>query len=74
MEKQKNLPRHLGIILDGNRRWAKEHGLPTFEGHRKGFENVKLIIQAAQDRGIKTLTLFCFQPKIGIVPRKRLII
>ncbi|MFZ3100308.1 MAG: polyprenyl diphosphate synthase [Minisyncoccales bacterium] len=60
MEKQKNLPRHLGIILDGNRRWAKEHGLPTFEGHRKGFENVKLIIQAAQDRGIKTLTLFCF--------------
>lgn len=60
MENQKNPPRHLGIILDGNRRWAKERGLPTLEGHRKGFENVKLIIQAAQDRGIETLTLFCF--------------
>lgn len=60
MENQKNLPRHLGIILDGNRRWAKERGLPTLEGHHKGFENVKLIIQAAQDRGIETLTLFCF--------------
>lgn len=60
MKNQKNPPRHLGIILDGNRRWAKEHSLPTLEGHHKGFENVKLIIQAAQDRGIKTLTLFCF--------------
>jgi len=60
MENQKNLPRHLGIILDGNRRWAKERGRPTLEGHHKGFENVKLIIQAAQDRGIETLTLFCF--------------
>ncbi len=60
MENQKNPPCHLGIILDGNRRWAKEHGLPALEGHRKGFENVKLIIQAAQNKGIEILTLFCF--------------
>ncbi|MDP2664241.1 MAG: undecaprenyl diphosphate synthase family protein, partial [bacterium] len=35
-KKTKIIPRHVGIILDGNRRWAKERGLSTFEGHRKG--------------------------------------
>jgi len=53
-------PSHLGIIIDGNRRWAKEHNLPTLEGHKKGFENVKAIIEAAKNRGVKTLTFFCF--------------
>ncbi len=72
MENQFSLPRHLGIILDGNRRWAKEHGLPTPEGHRKGFENVKLIIQAAQDREIKTLTLFCFSTENWNRPKEEI--
>ncbi|HOX30442.1 MAG TPA: polyprenyl diphosphate synthase [Candidatus Paceibacterota bacterium] len=54
------LPRHLGIIIDGNRRWAKASGKPTLEGHKKGFDSVKTIIEASRKRGIKTLTFFCF--------------
>ena len=56
----KNIPYHLGIILDGNRRWAKERGLPYFEGHRKGLETVKKIINYCKEKGIKILTLFVF--------------
>lgn len=54
------IPHHLGIILDGNRRWAKERNLPFFDGHRKGLEQVKKIITHCQKRGIKELTLFVF--------------
>lgn len=56
----KNIPSHLGIILDGNRRWAKERGLPSFEGHRKGAKVVKRVVEWAINRGIKTLTLYVF--------------
>lgn len=51
---------HLGIIIDGNRRWAKEKGLPTLEGHRKGFERVKNAINWAKKNKIKIITFFCF--------------
>lgn len=54
------IPSHLGIILDGNRRWAKEHSLPAFEGHRRGLDKVKKAIEWSKDRGIKILTLFAF--------------
>jgi len=54
------IPHHLGIILDGNRRWAKEKGLTPFEGHKKGLEKVKKVIAWSKDRGIKVLTLFVF--------------
>lgn len=54
------IPNHLGIILDGNRRWAKERSLPVFEGHRKGLETVKKIINYCKEKGIKILTLFVF--------------
>ena len=39
----KIVPTHLGFIVDGNRRWAKEHGLPSSEGHRRGYEVLKKI-------------------------------
>lgn len=52
--------KHLGIILDGNRRWAKEHGLPTLEGHRRGYDNVKAVGLAALNRGVEHLTVFAF--------------
>jgi len=55
-----NLPHHLGIILDGNRRWAQERGLPTLIGHRKGLEKVEQVLGWARSRGIKILTLFVF--------------
>lgn len=52
--------KHLAIILDGNRRWAKERGLPTLEGHRRGYDNVKTIGLVAFERGIKFFTVFAF--------------
>jgi undecaprenyl diphosphate synthase len=54
------IPNHLGIILDGNRRWAAEKGLPAFEGHRRGEEKVEKVINWCKDRGVKVLTLFVF--------------
>mgnify|MGYP000023412725 CR=1 FL=1 len=54
------IPQHLGIILDGNRRWAKEKGLAVWEGHRRGVETARKTINWAQKKGIKTLTLFIF--------------
>lgn len=54
------VPRHLGIILDGNRRWAKEHGLRTLEGHQKGAEVLREIIYAAFDRGVEVVSAFGF--------------
>lgn len=56
----KKIPKHLGIILDGNRRWAKERGLPVFEGHKKGLRKIKDVVEWCKEKGIKTLTLFVF--------------
>ncbi len=55
-----NLPRHIALIPDGNRRWAKEKGLPTFEGHRKGFERVKELTKKVSDLGIEIFTVWAF--------------
>jgi undecaprenyl diphosphate synthase len=52
--------KHLAIIMDGNRRWAKDKGLPSFEGHRAGYDNMKKIGDAALTRGIEILTVFAF--------------
>ena len=54
------LPLHVGLITDGNRRWAKEHGLPSLEGHRQGFLAVKKVIEAAYGLGIKNFTAWAF--------------
>ena len=54
------VPTHLGLILDGNRRWATAQGLPTLEGHRKGYENLKTIGKAAIKRGIRYVSAFVF--------------
>lgn len=56
----KKIPHHLGIILDGNRRWAKANNLPTIEGHRRGYEKLKVIGEAALDRGVKVVSAFVF--------------
>lgn len=56
----KNLPYHLGIIIDGNRRWAKEKGLPVLEGHRQGLKKVLKLVEWSRKRGIKILTVFVF--------------
>ncbi len=53
-------PRHVGIIMDGNGRWASARGLPRFEGHRRGVEAVRRAVRAAGDLGISYLTLYSF--------------
>ena len=52
--------RHLAVIMDGNRRWAKARGLPAAAGHKKGAETVQKIVRAAADAGISYLTLYAF--------------
>ena len=56
----KKIPIHVGIIMDGNRRWAQKRGLPSFEGHRRGFDQAKKITEHAFGTGVKYLTLFAF--------------
>ena len=55
-----NLPAHVGIIMDGNGRWAKAQGLPRLMGHKKGAEAFGRTVRHARDLGIKWLTTFAF--------------
>jgi undecaprenyl diphosphate synthase len=54
------VPSHLGLILDGNRRWAKQHNLPSLEGHRQGYDNLKTITKMAFDKGVNTVSAYIF--------------
>lgn len=54
------MPNHIAIIPDGNRRWAKEHGLPSLEGHRRGFDVAVKIGKKIRSLGIHTLTFWAF--------------
>ena len=54
------VPKHIAIILDGNRRYAKKLGIPTFKGHEKGFNKIKDLLQWCMDLGVKEVTLYCF--------------
>ena len=54
------LPRHVAIIMDGNGRWAQEHGLPRVEGHRQGAKAVRAVVRAAREIGLGALTLYAF--------------
>ncbi len=54
------IPRHVGIIMDGNGRWAELRGLPRIEGHRRGAERSNEIIEVSAELGLKTLTLYAF--------------
>lgn len=54
------IPNHLGFILDGNRRWAKKHGLPTYEGHLAGYNALKDVILKAADEGVKFVSVYVF--------------
>lgn len=59
MVKKTNL-RHIAIIMDGNRRWAKNKGLPSAIGHKKGVDALKKTVYACDDFGIKYLTVYAF--------------
>lgn len=53
-------PRHVAIIADGNRRWARERGLPVLAGHIQGVEAIRPIVRRARDRGVETLSVYTF--------------
>jgi undecaprenyl diphosphate synthase len=59
-EAKASLPQHVAVIMDGNGRWAKQHGLPRVEGHRRGADSAREIIRTAGELGIKYLTLYAF--------------
>lgn len=54
------IPTHVGFILDGNRRWARQRGLPTLEGHRLGYDNLKDITKAAINSGVAFVSAYVF--------------
>ena len=53
-------PKHVAIIMDGNGRWARQRGLPRIEGHRRGVETVRRIVEASGQLGVRYLTLYAF--------------
>ena len=58
--KIENMPKHIAIISDGNRRWAKAHMLPSLMGHKKGVDTYDLLIEKAKNMGIEVLTGWAF--------------
>lgn len=64
-----HLPRHVGIIMDGNGRWATERGLPRVEGHRAGVEAVRAAVDTSARLGLGALTLYAFSTENWKRPR-----
>jgi undecaprenyl diphosphate synthase len=60
MKLHNDIPQHVAIIMDGNGRWAKNHGLPRAQGHRAGAESVREAIDACKEMGVQYLTLYAF--------------
>lgn len=55
-----SVPRHVAIIMDGNNRWAKQHGLKSSAGHRAGVEVIRPLLKQTRERGVEIVTLFAF--------------
>ncbi|HEU5122336.1 MAG TPA: polyprenyl diphosphate synthase [Candidatus Saccharimonadales bacterium] len=55
-----DIPAHIGYIVDGNRRWAKEHGLPPYEGHMAGYNAIQDVALASFDAGVKYVSAYVF--------------
>lgn len=55
---QQNLPRHVGVMLDGNRRWAKARGAQTADGHQAGADNIKPLLGWCEEAGVEVVTLW----------------
>ena len=65
-------PRHVAIIMDGNGRWAKERGLPRIEGHRRGANTVKRILDAVHNTEVEIVTLYAFSVENWNRPQKEI--
>ena len=58
--KDRNVPIHVAIIMDGNGRWAKQRGLARLEGHRVGVDRIQHVVETLGDRGVKYVTIYAF--------------
>ncbi len=58
--KERPIPGHIGIIMDGNGRWAKKRGLPRTDGHKAGIDSVRAVVRAAGEIDVKAVTLYTF--------------
>ncbi len=56
----RQLPQHIGYVVDGNRRWAKQHGLPTYEGHLAGYSGLKDVLLETLHQGVRYATAYVF--------------
>lgn len=63
-------PRHVAIIMDGNGRWATNHGRPRFAGHRAGVKAARTVVEVCADAGVEVLTLFAFSSENWSRPAK----
>jgi undecaprenyl diphosphate synthase len=63
------LPEHVAVIMDGNGRWAERRGLPRSAGHRAGVDSVRMLVRAAEEIGIRWLTLYAFSSENWNRPR-----
>ena len=68
------VPTHVAMIMDGSGRWAKQRGLPRAEGHRRGARNVRPIIRAAIDLGLKVMTIYAFSTENWLRPRREVMV
>ncbi len=64
------LPRHVAIIMDGNGRWAQQHGLGRIEGHKRGKDSVNAVVEAARRAGIEVLSLYAFSTENWSRPKR----
>ncbi len=69
-DKVSKVPQHVAVIMDGNGRWAKQHGLPRIKGHEAGAESVRAVLRACKKAGVKYLTLYAFSVENWIRPKK----
>jgi undecaprenyl diphosphate synthase len=66
---QMDIPQHLGIIMDGNGRWAQQRGLPRIAGHQQGVQAVKRTVEDCAEIGVKILTLYTFSTENWCRPK-----
>ena len=66
-----SVPVHVGVIMDGNGRWAKKRGMPRKFGHREGAKTFRAITRHAKAIGIQYITYYAFLPRTGKDPRTR---
>lgn len=70
MEEQKIVPRHVGIIMDGNGRWAKQRGKPRSYGHKKGADVIDEVVTACFERGADAVSLYAFSTENWVRPKE----